>query len=119
MSDWQTVSGQGGLFVKWADVGQVLEGVLTGIRQGEFGSLYDFQQKDGSLLTIGTSYVLGQSLPGLVGKLVRITYNGKKPTKSGKTVKDFTIQMSRADPDTYATVTVASGQDDDDDSLPF
>lgn len=118
MSEWQTVSGQGGTFVKFAEVGQVVEGVLNGVRTGEYGALYDLLQKDGSLLTLGSSYVFDKDLPGLVGKIVRITYNGKKATKSGKTVKDFTIQMSKADPDSYAEAPAAQGEDEDD-SLPF
>lgn len=117
--EWETVTTGGGKFVKFEQAGQVVEGVLRAQRQGEYGALYDIQQQDGSLLTLGDSHMLRENLPHLIGKVIRIEYRGKKGTKSGKTVKDFLIQAAKADPAAYVSDAPAAVAEDDDSGLPF
>lgn len=111
--EWQTVSGGGGTFMKFSTEGQTLSGTLTGVREGEFGKLYDIKTESG-LVTISDSHALRETLPGLVGRLVRIEYQGMKPTKAGRTVKSFLVQV--APPNTGGQPLV---EDHEDDALPF
>lgn len=107
---WQTVT-SGGAFFKFENAGDTLEGVLTGSRVGEYGTLYQIAKADGSKVEIGKSFILDAVLPQHIGKVIRIEYRGKKPTKSGKTVRDYVIAVSDEDPDTY----VSAPHDDEND----
>lgn len=109
---WQQVT-SGGTFFKFENEGDTVEGVLTGSRVGEYGLLFGFTKQDGSKVEIAESYILKETLPPLIGKVVRVEYKGKKPTKSGKTVRDYAVSVS----DENAEVYVQHGGEDE--SAPF
>lgn len=117
--EWETVSGGGGTFVKFEEAGQVVSGTLRAVRDGEYGKLYDVVQADGSVLTIPGSHIVNEQLPHLVGRVIRVEFRGKKPTKSGKTVKDFLIQVAPPEAKPLSEVPAALAGDDEDDALPF
>lgn len=110
---WQQVT-SGGTFFKFENPGDALEGVLTGSRVGEYGTLYQLTKQDGTQVEFGDSYILKETLPKLIGRVIRVEYKGKKPTKGGKTVRDYAVSVSDAKPEEYVH---AAPSDDED--MPF
>lgn len=79
---------------KSGTTGTVAEGVLESKKPNKFnpGNMdYFIRSDDGSLTIINETSSLKEQLgqDGVVGMRVRVDYNGKKPTKSGKTFHDF------------------------------
>ena len=78
---------------KWNSVGQTVEGVYKGTREGKFGPLAIVQTSGGET-ACATSKLLMDKLKGLQpGDLVKIEYLGKKKGQSGYEYKDFLVFM--------------------------
>lgn len=72
----------GGAFWKPEKEGDAVEGVLTKIRTGQYGDIYDIEQKDGTVVTIPTSAVLANRLSTSdEGKTIRIVFDGLQQSK--------------------------------------
>lgn len=94
---WEQVGNSGGgTIVKLGEgEGQVREvvGVFKRVRAGQFGPLFDFEVEGGAEVTVPRSKALDELDPeSNAGQLVRLEYQGMKPTKSGGTYKD--VRMS-------------------------
>lgn len=79
---------------KAGKTGTVAQGVLEKTAPNKFNPAnkdYFIRAADGTLYIINETASLKEQLgqDGVVGMNVRIEYNGKKPTKSGKTFHDF------------------------------
>jgi hypothetical protein len=93
-----TFSGDRSPILKWNSVGQTVEGVYKGTREGKFGPLAIVLTSGGEV-ACGTSKLLMDKLKGLVaGDLVKIEYLGKKKGQSGYEYKDFQVFMDVASP---------------------
>lgn len=78
-------------FFKFSDENKELIGYLIRIEKGNFGDNYVFETKDG-VVTIGSLSALKNRIhPALVGKKLKITYNGEKKSKTGRNYKDFDV----------------------------
>lgn len=79
---------------KSGTTGTVAEGILESKKPNKFNPAsndYFIRGADGSLTILNETASLKEQLgqDGVVGMRVRVDYNGKKPTKSGKTFHDF------------------------------
>lgn len=79
---------------KQGKTGTVAQGILEKTAPNKFNPAnkdYFIRGADGSLTIINETASLKEQLgqEGVVGMNVRIEYNGKKPTKNGKTYHDF------------------------------
>jgi hypothetical protein len=89
----------GGETIVFDTKGQDFEGTLTDIRKvtTKMGDalVADFEVADGSRCSLFLSTVLERLVNGnLVGRLIRIEYLGEvKNPKSGRTYKDFTVEV--------------------------
>jgi len=93
-----TFSGDRSPILKWNSVGQSVEGVYKGTREGKFGPLAIVQTSAGET-ACATSKLLMDRLKGLVaGDIVKIEYLGKKKGQSGYEYKDFQVFMDVAPP---------------------
>lgn len=94
---WEKINdGGSGSIVKLGDKeGQVREvtGVWVGVHDGQYGPLYEIQQKGGQHVKLGGNAAIDRGLDPTkyLGKLVRLEFHGIKPMKGGKTYKDISI----------------------------
>ena len=97
---WQEVGGSGNdnrsPIMKWNSVGQTVEGVYRGQRNGKYGPLTVVQTDSGELV-YGTKAVLGRKLADVsVGDRIRIEYLGKRQSEQGREYGDFRVLVDKA-----------------------
>ena len=89
-------SGNRSPIMKWNSVGQTVEGVYRGQRNGKFGPLTVVQTDSGEMV-YGTKAVLGRKLADVsVGDRVRIEYLGKRQSEQGREYGDFRVLVDKA-----------------------
>lgn len=81
--------------------GTVAEGVLEKTAPNKFNPQnkdYFIRSSDGTLYILNETASLKEQLgqDGVIGMNVRVEYNGKKPTKNGKTFHDFSCFQVKA-----------------------
>ena len=92
----QIPGGKYGPIKKWTTVGQTVEGVYLGTREGKFGPLVIIETKDGEE-AYGQKSVLKRKLEALMpGDLVKIEYLGKRRSQAGTEYGDFNVWMDVA-----------------------
>ena len=88
-------------------VGETLEGVIENIKDTTkgYGKIYTLRTKgvEESLIVLGKTDLNNQmgygntaTIPVIAGDEVRITFDGMKPTKRGKEMYTFSVQVKRA-----------------------
>ena len=87
--DWQS----------WDEAGLVIEGYISDKKSAPWGddeiAMRTVQNEDGSLTAFSTPLILEQSLQLIeAGEYVRITYVGEKESRSGRTMKDFMLEVA-------------------------
>jgi hypothetical protein len=88
-----TFSGDRSPILKWNSVGQSVEGVYKGTREGKFGPLAIVQTSGGETACATNKVLLdGIAKEGIqVGGRLRIEYLGKKKSQNGYEYKDFKV----------------------------
>jgi len=87
--------------------GETLEGVIENIKDSSkgYGKIYTVRTKgvDESLIVLGKTDLNNQmgygntaTVPVIAGDEVRITFKGMKPTKRGKSMYTFSVEVKRA-----------------------
>ena len=78
---------------KWQTIGQTVEGVYRGQREGKYGPLVVIQTPAGEVV-YGAKAVLKSKLTTVkVGDLVRIEYLGKRKSAAGTEYGDFKVMV--------------------------
>lgn len=92
------VSGQDDIRFKFERAGQVLEGYYLGAESfdhnGKQLTKHRFKDAEGKVVGILGTHGLNEDLPQVpVGSFTRITYEGKKNLKGGRTVNNYAIEF--------------------------
>jgi hypothetical protein len=112
MATYRRIGSSGiGSFWTPKDPGTAIEGVLEGQDSGDYGPLLLIREPTGVLwkvpITAGLERAAKEMQEGLTYKL---TFEGLAPTKSGKTMKRFVVDVVDEDNEASAT---------DNDEVPF
>jgi hypothetical protein len=79
MGDWEERSGD---FWQHDTEGDSIEGKLVAVREGQYGPIYDVEDADGKITTVGSSTVLKNRItPNDVGKEIRVVFDGLQASK--------------------------------------
>jgi len=90
---YKVVGGGLGQFVS-LEVGETIEGKLDGIREGNYGDIYDVIRKDGGKVTLGSKSALGNRIKEpMVGKNIRITRLEDQKSKNGRMFQQFKVEV--------------------------
>jgi len=90
---YKEVGGDLGQFVS-LEVNEVIEGKLVGIREGNYGDIYDVIKKDGEKVTLGSKSALGNRIKEpMVGKNIRITRLEDQKSKNGRMFQQFKVEV--------------------------
>jgi hypothetical protein len=99
---WKEVGGNAGAggnsspVLKWNSVGQTVEGIYRGQREGKYGPLLVIQTPNGEVV-YGVKAVLKRKLQGIEpGDRIKIEYLGKRKGQSGVEYGDFQVFVDTA-----------------------
>lgn len=71
----------GGTFWKPEDEGDSIEGKLKGSRETETGTIYEIENKDGTISLPSWAYLVNRLASIPVGRIVKIVFEGEEPPK--------------------------------------
>jgi len=90
---YKEVGGDLGQFVS-LEVGETIEGKLDGIREGNYGDVYDIVKSGGTKVTLGSKSALGNRIKEpMVGKNIRITRLEDQKSKNGRMFQQFKVEV--------------------------
>ncbi len=117
MRRWRKVGG--GEIYKWSTEGQELMGTFQGFKDGRFGQLGLLEEEDGRHVTFAVHTALEDRLRDVKpGQFIRITYEGDKMSKQGRTFKGFTLEIAEDDGADWPLPNAPDGGEPEED-LPF
>lgn len=87
-----------GKIVKLDENNPVVEGIFVETRQGNFGPLFDIQQKNGDVVTLPSDTVLVTKMTkNLEGKQIKVEFKGMvdSTSRKGKQYKDYKVFVNK------------------------
>ena len=83
---------------KFEKKGEALTGKLIDVKTTRYESkAYSIVTASGESYYFFGCYKLDTMLPALIGKYIRITYNGKKKLPNKQTLRDYTVEVWKSE----------------------
>jgi hypothetical protein len=94
--NFQRVLDHEAAFVFWKpkEIGETILGILSSITMNQNGRILQITKEDGSIQSVAISTVLENvKWDGLIGKTVKIVFQGTEVSKTGRTYMTFDVDV--------------------------